>query len=48
MRLKVIEDVVMVAYPRGLADEAHGYPSSVTDTRPLIPALISMTFLAGT
>jgi len=26
MRLKVIEDVVMVGYPRGLADEAHGYP----------------------
>lgn len=26
MRLKVIEDVVMVGYPRGLADEAHGFP----------------------
>jgi Trypsin-like peptidase domain len=26
MRLKVIEDVVMVGYPQGLADEAHGFP----------------------
>lgn len=26
LQLKVIEDVVMVGYPRGLADEAHGFP----------------------
>jgi hypothetical protein len=26
MRFRVMEDVVMVGYPRGLADEAHGFP----------------------
>lgn len=26
LQLKVIEDLVMVGYPRGLADEAHGFP----------------------
>jgi len=26
MQMKVMEDVVMVGYPRGLADEAHGFP----------------------